>query len=324
MTLHPVSLVCVAAILAALAVAWTRRFLATGALAVANIVVHAATVFGPTVRFQDEALPVVHAELALWTPNLADAVPLGLLQLLTSMFVHADLGHLLSNLIILLAFALPFEERIGHRRFLLVYLASGLVAALSQIAYAGGDSILLMGASGAVFGIMGAFAGAFPNLVVPLPVPLLFIMLFVRARVWVAAALFAGAQVVYFLLISAYDNTAYAAHFGGLLSGILLGATVLRRVSRRRSPVKVDLAALASFAKDAGATAALGHMTANRDEPQVFQAWLDRFFRTARCPTCDHRVMPKHQGEVVCTQGHRFDVRAKAGAAAAPLPAAKA
>jgi hypothetical protein len=50
-------------------------------------------------------------------------------------------------------------------------------------------------------------------------------------------------------------------------------------------------------------------MQLNHDEPAVFQAWLDRFFATATCPTCRHKVAPRHHGEVVCTQGHRFDVR---------------
>ncbi|HLF16451.1 MAG TPA: rhomboid family intramembrane serine protease [Candidatus Thermoplasmatota archaeon] len=315
MSLHPVSILAVAVILAALAVAWSRRFIATGALAVANLVVFALSAFGPTVRVGDHIVPVIHRELALQSVHLQHGEPLGFLQLLTSMFVHADFGHIFSNLIILLAFALPFEERIGTRRFLAIYLGAGLMGSLAQTAYTGWSSVALMGASGAVFGIIGAFAAAFPTLVVPLPMPLFVVMIFVRARVWVAALVFTAMQVLYFALLSPFDNTAYAAHFGGLAAGIVLGTTVARHAAPRRSAVRVDLVALQPFAKDNGTSTALQHMTEHRDEPQVFQAWLDRFFRTARCPTCDHTVMP-HRGEVVCTQGHRFDVRSKAAAKA--------
>jgi hypothetical protein len=73
--------------------------------------------------------------------------------------------------------------------------------------------------------------------------------------------------------------------------------------------VAVELDALTPFAADPGTTQALAQMRSNHDEPQIFQAWLDRFFRTATCPTCQHKVMPRHHGEIVCTQGHRFDVR---------------
>ena len=220
MTLSPVSLIAVAVILAAIGVGWSRRFLAAGALAIANVFVLMLSAFGPQAG---AGLSVIQVELGLWSPNLAHDPALGALQLLTSMFVHADFLHLLGNLIILLAFALPFEERIGHRRFLLVYLLSGLIGSLVQVAASYQEPALLMGASGAVAGVIGAFAASYPNLVVPLPLPLLFIMLFVRMRVWVAAIAFLALQLVLMSLSANVpgDNTAYFAHLGGLAGGIL-------------------------------------------------------------------------------------------------------
>ncbi|MEA3165746.1 MAG: hypothetical protein QOJ26_612 [Thermoplasmata archaeon] len=310
MVLSPVSLIAVAVMLAAVAVGWSRRFLAVGALAIGNAIVLMLSSFGPQ---YDEHLSVVQAELGLWSPNLAFDPGLGVLQLFTSMFVHAGFWHLLSNLIILLAFALPFEERIGHRRFLLVYLMAGLIGSLVQVAAAYQSPILLMGASGAVAGVIGAFAASYPNLVVPLPLPLFVIMLFVRMRVWVAAIAFLALQLVLLSVSNGSltpDNTAYFAHLGGLGGGILAGLMLVRgKVRAHRNPVAVDLGALGPFARDMGTSQALAQMKANHDEPQIFQAWLDRFFRTATCPTCQHKVMPRHHGEIVCTQGHRFDVR---------------
>jgi membrane associated rhomboid family serine protease len=311
MVLSPVSLLAVAVMLAAVAVGWSRRFLAAGAIAIANVVVLLLSSYGPQAGTN---VSVVQFELSLWTPNLVQDPLLGAAQVFTSMFVHADILHLLGNLIILLAFALPFEERVGHRLFLAIYLCSGVVGTLVQAAVSAGHPILLMGASGAVFGVIGAFAASYPNLIVPLPLPLFFIMIFVRMRVWVASVIFTALQLLYMATIASAaasgDHTAYFAHLGGVASGALLGLTLVKgRARAHRNPVAVDLGALSPFARDAGTAAALTQMRSNHDEPQIFQAWLDRFFRTATCPTCGHKVMPRHHGEIVCTQGHRFDVR---------------
>ena len=313
MTLHPVSLIAIAILVGALAVAWSRRFLAAGALALANIVLYILTALGPTVIVDGQAWPAIQADLALWSTNIATDPALAALQAFTSMFVHANFMHLFGNLIILLAFALPFEERIGHRRLVAIYVLSGLLATLTQVMVTADRDMVLLGASGAVFGIIGAFAASYPNLIVPLPLPLFVITFFVRMRVWVAAIIFGTMQL---LLLSVFPtmpgqgNVAYFAHLGGLAAGILLGWTIVKgKVRAHRAPVAVDLEALSPFARDTGTAAALTQMRTNHDEPQIFQAWLDRFFRTATCPQCSHKVMPRHHGEIVCTQGHRFDVR---------------
>lgn len=313
MPLSPVSLVAIAVMLAALAVAWSRRFLAAGALAIANVVVFLFTAFGPQFVLEGgETLPVIHGELALFSPNLAEDPPLALLQVFTSMFVHADFAHLVGNMIVLLLFGLPFEERIGARRFLVVYLLAGLVGTLAQVAITLPEAIFLMGASGAIFGLIGAFASSYPNSIVPVPITAIIITFFVRMKVWIGAILMGALQLLSMAFFSTYggSRTAFFAHLGGLAGGILLGWTLVKgKAPAHRSPVAVDLEALSPFARDAGTAAALTQMRSNHDEPQIFQAWLDRFFRTASCPQCSHKVMPRHHGEVVCTQGHRFDVR---------------
>ncbi|MEK6975304.1 MAG: rhomboid family intramembrane serine protease [Candidatus Thermoplasmatota archaeon] len=306
MSFHPVSLFAIAVILAALAVAWSRRFLAAGALAIANIVIFIATAFGPKYG----SIPVIHAELALYSPNVTSDPGLAAIQIVSSMFVHADFGHIFGNMLVLLVFGLPFEERIGGRRFLVVYLLAGLAGTLAQVAVIWPGEILLMGASGAIFGIIGAFAASYPNTVVPVPVTAIILTFFVRMKVWIGAIVMGTIQLLTMAFLSNYGNTAYFAHLGGLAGGILLGWTLVKgKAPAHRSPVAVDLEALSPFARDSGTASALAQMKSNHDEPQIFQAWLDRFFRTASCPQCSHKVMPRHHGEIVCTQGHRFDVR---------------
>lgn len=302
------------------------RFLATGALVIGNIVVHALKSFGPGFLVERGGdtfrVPVVQWDLSLHGDWLAAAQPQAFLQLLTHMFVHADIWHLVGNLIILLAFALPFEERIGHRAFLGMYLLSGLVAAFAQVGTAWGAPILLLGASGAVFGIIGAFAGAYPNLVLPLPLPLFIIMIFVRMRVIVAAAVFGGLQLLYLVFLSPFDNTAYFAHLGGLAAGLVLAVTYVRRHRRdvgQTVQSKLDLSNLSPFARDDATRNAHQKLYASLDQPEVFEAWMERFLQDARCPTCENPVALR-RSEMVCTHGHRFDMREKSrGAHTSPL-----
>jgi membrane associated rhomboid family serine protease len=332
MTLSLVSWIAVAVIAAALVVAWSKRFIASGTLAIANILVFLLTLLGPSrdgiVNGVGAAatgqISAIHGELGLYTPNLIAFRPLGGLQLVTNLFVHENLLHILFNMIVLIAFGLPFEERVGHRRFLLIYLAAGLAGSLAETLLSAGTPVLMMGASGAIFGIMGAFATRYPNQVVGVPVPLGIIFFRIPMRVIVGALLYVGLQLFYVLYAAgvqggATDHTAYGAHFGGLAMGILLA---LKPTSRgaAQGPVAVDLGAFAAFARDPQTQGVLAQMRSNNDEPAVFQAWLDRFFRTATCPTCSHRVMPRHGGQIVCTQGHKFDVRKGAPAAAPPAP----
>ncbi len=321
MSLSVISLVALAIIVGSIAVAWSRRFLAAGSLLIANILVFALTFLGPKtgypcIRFgvpDTCTIPTIHAELGLNSVLLRSGDPQGVLQFLSSMFVHADFFHLLGNVIVLLVFALPFEERIGHRRFLLIYWGTGLVGAGAQLAPFWNQDMLLMGASAAIFGIIGAFAASYPNLIVPVPVPVLIIMIFIRMRVWVGGVILGGLQFLYLGLASPFDNTAYLAHIGGLVAGVFVAMVYLR--SRRGEEVAkrvfIDFGALDRFAPDDSTRSALKHMQENRDEPTIFQAWMERFFKSARCPECSHPVMPRANGSVVCTHSHTFDVRVK-------------
>ena len=313
MMFHPTSWAALVIIAAGLVLAGRGRFTAALCLVLANVLVHVLGVFGSS-----DGVNHVKLELALDIRNLDPVTGLGVLQFVTSMFVHFDFWHLVSNVIVLLFFALPFEERIGPNRFLSIYLLSGLVASLAQVLVGMDGAYRLMGASGAVFGIIGAFAAAYPNLRVALPIPLPFFMPIVPMRVWVGAGLFALMQVLYLFVLRPDDNVAYVAHLGGLFIGLFLGMWI-HRTRPARTSVAVDLRLLQPFARDSRTDEALKQMDANRDEPQVFQAWLDRFFRSARCPTCNNEVLPRHHGEVVCRLGHRFDVRSRQ-----PQPVGKA
>ena len=318
--LSPAAWIALAIMAAAVALAASRRVLATACLVIGNILVFLVSEFGPgglpvlgatDPAHQAPIYSAVHAQLALYLPNLVHGTALGALQLFTSMFVHADIFHVAGNTIFLLAFGLPFEERVGHRKFLLLYALGHVVGTAAHTLMDLGSTGLLMGASAAIAGIMAAFAVRYPHQIVPVPVPLLLFTFFVRMRVVLGVILFLVFQLFYIAfeqVTGLADATSYAGHIGGLIGGAIFGL-LLVKPARAAGPVAVDLQALAPFARDRATQQVLDHMQRNHDEPAVFQAWLDRFFRTATCPTCGHKVAPRPRGEIVCTQNHRFDVR---------------
>lgn len=268
-----VSWAAVAVIVMSFGLAIAKRVPAAGSLMLANVFVFAMSSFGPQMS---AGRSVIQNDLALHGDWLANGDAIAYLQLVTSMFVHADFFHLVGNLIILFAFAFPFEERIGPVKFLGAYFGAGLLGTVAQVASSWGDPILLMGASGAVFGIIGAFAGAFPRLVLPLPLPLFIIMIFVRMRVIMAAAIFAAMQFILLFTVSRYDNTAYWAHLGGLAAGLALSP--LFRPGKTAAPKEVQAKiSLEAYATNPAAKNALVKMEASADLPDIYWAWAEKF-----------------------------------------------
>ncbi len=128
--------------------------------------------------------------------------------LLTHIFLHGSPRHLIGNLFALALFGSVLERLVGWRRFLLVFILGGLASALGDILFYEAT----IGASGAVFGILGAVAAMRPRM----PVPALGTILPMAA----AAALWALLDLTGFLYP---DGIAHAAHLSGLAAGLLIG-----------------------------------------------------------------------------------------------------
>jgi membrane associated rhomboid family serine protease len=138
---------------------------------------------------------------------------------LTSMFMHAGFLHLLVNMISLIFVGSLVEKIIGKKRYFLVYLLSGLFASavfiLSALIFKNALSTYAVGASGAIFGLIGVLIVLTPNL----PVYLMFIPIPVKMK-------YAGPVLLILLwLISIVGNIAIGnfAHFGGLILGLIYG-----------------------------------------------------------------------------------------------------
>ena len=142
---------------------------------------------------------------------------------LTSMFLHGGLMHLAGNMLFLWIFGDNLEEEMGHLGFLFFYVASGLGAALLQVMAEPISYIPMVGASGAIAGVMGGYLLLFPKARVDILVILVFIIRIVPIPAWLMLGLWFGFQLI--SGASATPGTggvAYWAHAGGFIVGLVL------------------------------------------------------------------------------------------------------
>jgi membrane associated rhomboid family serine protease len=152
------------------------------------------------------------------------------------MFVHSGLLHIGGNLLSLWIFGDNVEDRLGHGRFLAFYLAAGFAAALAETWASPGSTLPLVGASGAIAGVMGAYLVLFPRsrVLVLVPIFIVYWEVVEMPAVFFLAAWFA-LQVLGGLArpLAGGGGVAFWAHAGGFLAGVLL-IWLLRRRERLR------------------------------------------------------------------------------------------
>jgi membrane associated rhomboid family serine protease len=145
-------------------------------------------------------------------------------HLITSMFLHGSWMHLLGNMWFLWIFGNNIEDSMGRLRFIVFYLLCGLAAAFGQIVTNPDSAIPMVGASGAISGVMGGYLILYPNVRVYAMVPLGFFLTSVALPAWVMLGYWFLIQFVSGLLIMAGDmgGVAFWAHVGGFVAGIVL------------------------------------------------------------------------------------------------------
>src|SRR5215470_9382780 len=146
------------------------------------------------------------------------------LSVLWSMFLHAGWLHLLGNMLFLVVFGNNIEDRMRRLPFLLFYLACGYVAAYGFALANPTSTEPLIGASGAISGVLGAYIVLYPRARVWSLVPFLFFIP-VRTPAWLVLGLWFGLQWVYSIgpATPGAGSVAYLAHVFGLLFGVLVG-----------------------------------------------------------------------------------------------------
>ena len=150
----------------------------------------------------------------------------------TSMFLHAGFMHLIGNMWFLHIFGDNVEDALGKGRFLFFYLASGLGAALVQVLMQPGRYVPMVGASGAISGVLGAYAAIYPRARVLTLVPIFIFIQLIELPALVLIALWFGYQVLEGLFSlggSADGGVAFFAHVGGFVTGLVLAFVMGRR-----------------------------------------------------------------------------------------------
>ena len=143
--------------------------------------------------------------------------------LLTHMFLHAGFMHLAGNMLFLWIFGDNLEEQMGRMRFLGFYLLSGLAAAGAQIVAAPMSDVPMVGASGAIAGVLGGYLLMFPRARVDILVIFVIFFKVFTLPAWVMLGLWFAMQILGgFTVDGAGGGVAYWAHAGGFLAGVVL------------------------------------------------------------------------------------------------------
>ncbi len=151
-------------------------------------------------------------------PNYATPLPV-YFNFLSSMFMHGGFSHIFGNMLFLWIFGDNIENLIGHVRYAVFYIVCGFAAALAQVLM-GPDSIIpMLGASGAISGVLGGYMLLFPTR----KVRALLFNIYTTVPAYIALGLWIGYQILQgYLTPSGTGGVAYAAHIGGFIAGLAL------------------------------------------------------------------------------------------------------
>ncbi|MCM8800896.1 MAG: rhomboid family intramembrane serine protease [Candidatus Omnitrophica bacterium] len=151
-----------------------------------------------------------------------------LFTLVTSLFFHASFFHLIGNMLYLWIFGDNIEDRLGHLRFLFFYLLCGTLASFAQVIANPFSRIPMIGASGAISGVLSAYLVLYPKADVFVLVPLFYIWRIIRVKAfwflifWIILQFFYGTGSYLLMEAGEKGGVAWFAHIGGFFSGILL------------------------------------------------------------------------------------------------------
>jgi len=196
---------------------------ATIALIAANVAVFVYTLTLPPAQLQS-----VWTSWSIVPARLLDGLldPREIATVFTSMFMHAGWVHLTGNLLYLWIFGNNVEDRLGPLRFTIFYLLSGIGAAAAQVVMDPGGSIPMLGASGAIAGVLGGYLLLYPGASVVTIIPIFFFIEIARVPAYLVIGFWFVLQLGNGLATIgsglAQGGTAWFAHIGGFVAGLLL------------------------------------------------------------------------------------------------------
>jgi len=142
--------------------------------------------------------------------------------LLTSQFLHGGWMHLAGNMLFLYIYGDNIEDEMGHVPYLIFYLAAGVAAGLTQVAFEPTSTVPMVGASGAIAGVMGAYLLLFPKAKVDILIIFVVFFRIFPIPAWILLSLWLGMQFIGGFAASAdVGGVAYWAHAGGFIAGLV-------------------------------------------------------------------------------------------------------
>ena len=158
-------------------------------------------------------------------PAMVDDFPHPIVTIFTAMFLHGGFLHIAGNMLYLCIFGDNVEDTLGHGRFLVFYLGCGVVAAVAQTMAGPSSRIPMIGASGAVSGVLGAYLLLFPYATILTLITFGFFVRFVRMPAVIVLGFWIVMQFAYgYLGLGRGEDggVAWFAHIGGFLAGVAL------------------------------------------------------------------------------------------------------
>ena len=145
------------------------------------------------------------------------------LTIFSSMFMHGGFMHLIGNMLYMWIFADNIEDALGQKKFIIFYLLSGVGAAMAQVLMDTSSQIPMVGASGAIGGVLGAYLINHPNARVLVLIPFGFFSQLIKIRaLYVLGFWFVLQFINSSMMPSQGGGVAYAAHIGGFITGMVL------------------------------------------------------------------------------------------------------
>ena len=226
-------------------------------------------------------------------PVFLQSLGFELLTLISSMFMHGSPMHLLMNMIILILLGVPFEDRIGSKSFLRIYLISGFFGSLltGSISLWNGDEVdtIHNGASGAVFGIMGAFVLLYPRLEIPMLLGPIFMH---RVPVFLSTLVFVAMETLY-VALGTSDGIGHGTHMASFIAGVFLAPYYSNKTDDNESSIDFDTSQLSKVFEKTKIGEHELQMIEESDEPELVSAWVEKFWEIQKCPDCNTSLTPE-------------------------------
>jgi len=250
-------------------------------------------------------------------------------RLVTAGWIHADWIHVLGNILVIALVGVPLEQRLGAKRWILVYILGMLGGNIAWIGTHPDSWTPAVGASGAAFGLLGAYMACWPE--DKIEFPLLYL---IRAwPVWLIALVRLGLEVYQMFMIQYGDsgetNIAHLAHFGGFLVAYIVARPIAKggpspldekfessqREISTREGIKSRMGSLdndpwssANSPLEGNGRRILERLREEGDEIETRRAWLEELAENTICPYCGGEVLTKVENRVcflTCGQSER-------------------